>query len=362
MQVNGLDYFLSCNTTCSSYTLTAQHDKIPLELSLRGTPDRDTTPGNYFGAYTFEQHDQTLVDSFGQLKEVRLPQLTGLYGCSKKANPSLPSSLTTAQDYLGTIVPDDVEIRPHGFTHNVVITPGWFAEGELERPFDPSFTIEQFPSFDMVPEPSNLSESPDLSERSHQFAEFNYPGPSLHVFVPIAEETPTIKALVHRSIRTTKSVGRVQFLRTKPPGLCSPLQEIDPSKGDFDRSRGIVADGDPEIEEQGILTDMVCNGRCKGDLVGDHECKYLQRKRYITCLSNNCMRTFKTKSDFNRHCKTRHSTKTKSLILYDCQFAGCSKTGKKGFSRKDNMLQHLRRVHKVDFPVKKWRFGTELTL
>jgi hypothetical protein len=296
-------YFLSCNTR--SYNLTAQHDKIPLELSLRGTPDRDTTPGNYFGAYTFEQHDQTLVDSFGQLKEVRLPQLTGLYGCSKKANPSLPSSLTTAQDYLGTRVPDDVEIRPHGFTHNVVITPGWFAEGELERLCDPSFTIEQFPSFDMVitpgwfaegelerlcdpsftieqfpsfdmvPEPSNLSESPDLSERSHQFAEFNYPGPSLHVFVPIAEETPTIKALgsVSQGIYPSEShsdrpsvlyqftdlsgqpnqlaefnssgpslQGSVPMAEethtTKAPG--SPLQEIDPSKGDFDRSRGIV--------------------------------------------------------------------------------------------------------------------------
>lgn len=190
---------LTENRCFLSYTtkpLTAQHDTIPFELSPRGAPD--DTSRNFFSAYTLEQHDQTFVDSFGQLGGVRLTQPTGLYGYSKKANPPLPSSLTTAQDYLDhTIVPDGIEIGLyHGLTHNLVISPLWFEKGELDRLFDLSeqpSTNDQLPSFNMMPELSLLSESTDISGWLHQFSEFNC-GTTLQVFVPIAGETTITKA------------------------------------------------------------------------------------------------------------------------------------------------------------------------
>ncbi|KAI5837859.1 hypothetical protein DFP73DRAFT_284140 [Morchella snyderi] len=246
-----------------------------------------------------------------------------------------------------------------------------------------------------MPELSLLSESTDISGRPHRFAEFNTRS-SPQDFVPVAEEPPMIEAtgglsqeiyppggdfggpsVFHQFTdlpgRPTQSVGfnspgsslqgsvpmAEETITTKIPG--SSLQEINLSKNDFDISRGIVADETTEIKGQGIFKDIMCNGRCRGDLEGDHECKHLQRKLHITCLSNNCTHEFTRKRDFNRHCITKHSKRTKQSF-YDCQFSGCARTGRRGFSRKDNMLQHVRKVHKVDIPVKKCRFGMELTL
>lgn len=57
------------------------------------------------------------------------------------------------------------------------------------------------------------------------------------------------------------------------------------------------------------------------------------------------------KNDFNRHCKTVHGLK-QSLIY--CTVAGC-KRGGKGFSRQDNLTQHLRIVHKEEILKKSFR-------
>lgn len=270
-------YFLSYNTN----SLTTQHDTTPFELSPRGAPDG--TSGNRFSACISEHHDQALVHSFGLLGEVRLPQVTGLYGSSKIANPSLSSSLTTDQDCLSTTILDDASFttatRLHdSFTHSPVISTPWyrFEEGELDRVCDISkqpLTIEQFLLSDMVPELSLLSESTDISGRPHQFAEFDC-GLSLQVFVPIVAETPIIKAAgsLSQGIHPPESDfdrSSVPYQFTDLPGrpaefnssgprfqgsvpmaektektpktraLGSPLKEMDLSKGDFDRSRGI---------------------------------------------------------------------------------------------------------------------------
>lgn len=87
---------------------------------------------------------------------------------------------------------------------------------------------------------------------------------------------------------------------------------------------------------------------------GPHKCQRPQGKLKITCLDNNsCNRVFTTKNDFNRHCRTKHALRDIQLI--DCEFAGCNRVGSEGFSRKDNMRQHLRDVHRAACPVRQFR-------
>ncbi|KAH8151541.1 uncharacterized protein LAJ45_04162 [Morchella importuna] len=110
----------------------------------------------------------------------------------------------------------------------------------------------------------------------------------------------------------------------------------------------------PAVEEPANPV-AACNGKCKGDLNGPHSCQRLGRLQ-ITCLNENCAdhATSTTMNDFNRRCRTKHGLKNS---LVDCEFAGCKRVGEEGFSRRDNMLQHLRKAHGQVVPVVQYRFG-----
>lgn len=72
--------------------------------------------------------------------------------------------------------------------------------------------------------------------------------------------------------------------------------------------------------------------------------------------TDNCKSKCKSKGDFNRHYNTVHLKKKT-----DCPFDGCFRVGKAGFSRRDNMLQHLREAHGERVPKVKCRFkGSKL--
>ncbi|RPB11944.1 hypothetical protein P167DRAFT_574864 [Morchella conica CCBAS932] len=141
----------------------------------------------------------------------------------------------------------------------------------------------------MMPELSLLSESAGISGWLHQFSGFNC-GTTLQVFVPIAGETPITKAAGSPSqgiyppkiegdfnktsvlSQFTDQPGRpnqlVEFNSSGPSfqgsvpmteraprtgDLGSPLKKIDLSKGNFDRSRGMVADETTETKGQGAI-------------------------------------------------------------------------------------------------------------
>ncbi|KAI5837849.1 hypothetical protein DFP73DRAFT_600561 [Morchella snyderi] len=98
------------------------------------------------------------------------------------------------------------------------------------------------------------------------------------------------------------------------------------------------------------LPGNLCNGKCRGDLSGPHRCQRPQGKLKITCLDgSSCNHTFTTKNDFNRHCRTKHTLRSRQLI--DCEIAGCNRVGSEGFSRRDNMRQHMRVVHRAACPI-----------
>lgn len=94
-----------------------------------------------------------------------------------------------------------------------------------------------------------------------------------------------------------------------------------------------------------------CEGNCNGDLIGPHTCKRDGKALRITCLSARCTSKFPTKHGFNRHCKSAH----KLGNLIDCEFPGCAKIGSSGFTRRDNMVQHLRDVHGMEAAIRKYR-------
>lgn len=72
----------------------------------------------------------------------------------------------------------------------------------------------------------------------------------------------------------------------------------------------------------------------------------------IQCKFGECTTICQSASIFRRHYKT-HLPASQSPKL-DCTFEGCDRVGQEGFSRKDNLIQHLRRVHHQDIP-KTWR-------
>ncbi|RPB11943.1 hypothetical protein P167DRAFT_574863 [Morchella conica CCBAS932] len=84
---------------------------------------------------------------------------------------------------------------------------------------------------------------------------------------------------------------------------------------------------------------------------GPHQCHRPKRGLRIICLTSNCMKEYVNKNDFNRHYKTVHGLK--QLLVY-CTIAGC-KRGGKGFSRQDNLTQHLRIVHREEILKKSFR-------
>ncbi|KAI5841554.1 hypothetical protein DFP73DRAFT_556197 [Morchella snyderi] len=109
------------------------------------------------------------------------------------------------------------------------------------------------------------------------------------------------------------------------------------------------------VQPEKSSVEILCSGKCKRDLLGPHKCQRLQRRLHITCLSNgNCAHISKSKNDFNRHYRTKHGL---GKELLNCTVAGCEKVGVKGFSRRENLLQHLRRVHGEELPVVRYRFG-----
>lgn len=92
---------------------------------------------------------------------------------------------------------------------------------------------------------------------------------------------------------------------------------------------------------------------------GQHKCFRHGRSLIISCLgSGNCASTFKTRNDFNRHCRSVHfHTQAGIKKLFDCPVPGCDRVGGYGFKRKDNILQHRRLVHGEDIPKVRFRFG-----
>lgn len=64
----------------------------------------------------------------------------------------------------------------------------------------------------------------------------------------------------------------------------------------------------------------------------------------ITCEFDKCSAVFKNIGEFNRHYRCVHIKAAKHSKL-DCTFEGCYRVGEEGFTRKDNLIQHLRNVH-----------------
>lgn len=87
---------------------------------------------------------------------------------------------------------------------------------------------------------------------------------------------------------------------------------------------------------------------------GPHQCSGRGANFIIACRGSNCSSTFRTRNNFSRHCDTVHQ-RVRGLL--SCPVDGCKRVGDRGFKRKDNVLQHMRSVHKRDFPKVKVRFG-----
>ncbi|KXT14842.1 hypothetical protein AC579_4098 [Pseudocercospora musae] len=75
------------------------------------------------------------------------------------------------------------------------------------------------------------------------------------------------------------------------------------------------------------------------------------------CLYQGCEHGSKRKADLDRHVQVTHLRE--SLILVDCQYVGCDRKGKYGFTRKDKMVDHMRDVHKADIPKRKSSGGSQ---
>jgi hypothetical protein len=62
-----------------------------------------------------------------------------------------------------------------------------------------------------------------------------------------------------------------------------------------------------------------------------------------------CQKDFPKKADRDRHEASVHRNQMEEPPhLWDCTFKGC--TRRRGFTRKDNLLDHLRRVHNKSIP------------
>lgn len=73
----------------------------------------------------------------------------------------------------------------------------------------------------------------------------------------------------------------------------------------------------------------------------------------VQCKFGECTAKFKSSATFRRHYKTHLPASQRHML--DCTFEGCDRVGREGFSRKDNLTQHLRRVHHQDIPKTWWR-------
>ncbi|KAH0614323.1 uncharacterized protein H6S33_006209 [Morchella sextelata] len=89
-----------------------------------------------------------------------------------------------------------------------------------------------------------------------------------------------------------------------------------------------------------------------------HECipDASRRQCKATCTTEingkECLRVFKNITEFKRHFDSVHiGTK------FDCTEAGCHRVGDYGFTRRDNLIDHMRAVHRMTI-TKSWvRFG-----
>ncbi|KAF7188556.1 hypothetical protein HII31_10218 [Pseudocercospora fuligena] len=75
------------------------------------------------------------------------------------------------------------------------------------------------------------------------------------------------------------------------------------------------------------------------------------------CLYHGCEHGSARKADLERHVQVTHLRE--SLNLVDCQYVGCHRKGKYGFTRKDKMVDHMRDVHKADIPKRKSSGGSQ---
>lgn len=80
------------------------------------------------------------------------------------------------------------------------------------------------------------------------------------------------------------------------------------------------------------------------------------RTKVIDCGFPKCSATFKYVKAFDRHYRTVHIRAAKNLKL-DCTVEGCHRVGEEGFTRKDNLTQHLRSVHGEVIPKNPMRFN-----
>ncbi|KAH0609636.1 uncharacterized protein H6S33_013122 [Morchella sextelata] len=167
------------------------------------------------------------------------------------------------------------------------------------------------------------------------------------LYAALLEDESSYDAFKYDLVQVDLSRSRPDIFVTneqlQAPG---PRAEVEPVEDPLDPPQ-LASPGNPAA---------ACNGKCKGDLNGPHICQRLGRRLQITCLNGNCadISAFTNKNDFNRHCRTKHGLKTS---LVDCEIAGCKRVGEEGFSRRDNMLQHLRRAHGQVVPVIEYRFG-----
>lgn len=77
----------------------------------------------------------------------------------------------------------------------------------------------------------------------------------------------------------------------------------------------------------------------------------------ITCGAEKCSMSFKKARGFDRHYRTVH-IRAAGRTKLDCTFEGCDRVGEfGGFSRRDNLIQHLRSVHHEAIPKSRFRFS-----
>jgi hypothetical protein len=78
-------------------------------------------------------------------------------------------------------------------------------------------------------------------------------------------------------------------------------------------------------------------------------------KKQIECAFPECKAIFKKARQFDRHYRTVHIRAADQKL--DCTIEGCRRTGEEGFSRKDNLIQHMRSVHGEEIPKNLVRFN-----
>ncbi|KAI5838470.1 hypothetical protein DFP73DRAFT_264649 [Morchella snyderi] len=88
-----------------------------------------------------------------------------------------------------------------------------------------------------------------------------------------------------------------------------------------------------------------------------HECRSSSRRRCeAICTSEingaKCLKTFKNSAGFKRHHDTVHIGKK-----LNCTHVGCDRIGDNGFTRRDNLNDHMRSVHGMTIEKSRVRFG-----